>query len=213
MAYDYAEKQKIIIPHHDFEQDIITCARNISKRYRGSRRRADTMEAICMTIFDSFKKVHGMGKRERLLLRLSALLHDCGKYISIINLSACSYNIIMATEIIGLSEIERVIVANVVKNNHQDFDYFDNVISQQEIDKASYLTVAKLTAILRVANGLDRSYKQKFQDIKASLKEDELILTVDTDKDIALEKGLFEYSTNFFEEVFSIRPVIKRKRV
>jgi len=212
VVYDYAEKQKIIKPSHDFEQDIIACARNISKRYRGSRRRGELMDKIALVIFDSFKKIHGMGKRERLLLRLSAILHDCGKYISLVNLPECSYSIVMATEIIGISEAERLIIANVVKYNHQDFDYLDNFIEEDEIDRTSYLIVAKLTAILRVANGLDLSNKQKIKDVKATVKEHELILTVDADKDINLEKGLFEYSAYFFEEVFSIKPVVKRKK-
>ena len=41
------------------------------------------------------------------------------------NLGECSYSIIMATEIIGLSYEERQIVANVVKYNHLDFDYYE----------------------------------------------------------------------------------------
>ena len=53
------------------------------------------------------KKVHGMGSRERLLLQIAALLHDCGKYISMENVSECSYQIIMSTDIIGLSSLER----------------------------------------------------------------------------------------------------------
>jgi exopolyphosphatase/guanosine-5'-triphosphate,3'-diphosphate pyrophosphatase len=213
VAYDYAEKHRIITPRHDFEQDIIACARNISKRYDGSKRRSETLEAISMTIFDSMKKIHGMGRRERLLLRIAVLLHDCGKYISMSGLAVCSYSIVMATEIIGLSHNERKIVANVVRYNHQEFDYFETFIRRQEIDRASYLTVAKLTALLRIANSLDRSHKQKFRDVKAVLKDDELILTVDTDKDISLEKGLFSDRAKFFEEVFSVRPVIRKKRV
>ena len=35
----------------------------------------------------------------------------------------CSYNIIMSTEIIGLSHLEREIIANVVRYNIRDFDY------------------------------------------------------------------------------------------
>lgn len=203
IAYEYAEKNKIAVIDHDFEQDIIACAQNISKRYMGSRRRSETLEKLTLTIFDSMKKVHGLGKRERLLLRIAAILHDCGKFISMMNLAECSYNIIMSTEIIGLSHMEREIVANVVKYNHADFDYSENM---------DYLTVAKLTAILRVANGLDRSHKQKFQDVKATLRDGDLVITVDTNEDITLEKGLFKERAEFFEEVFSIRPVIKQKK-
>ena len=37
----------------------------------------------------------------------AGLLHDCGKYISMSEVAECSYRIIMATEIIGLSTEER----------------------------------------------------------------------------------------------------------
>ena len=213
IAYEYAEKNKIIASAHDFEKDIIACAQNISKRYRGSKKRSETLEGIALTIFDSTKKIHGLCKRERLLLQISTILHDCGKYISLVNLGECSYSIIMATEIIGLSHLEREIVANVVKYNHLEFDYYEIRGSFSSLDNDAYLKIAKLTAILRLANGLDRSHKQKFGNIKISLKEDELAITVDTTEDITLEKGLFGDRADFFREVYNIRPVIKRKRM
>ena len=81
------------------------------------------------------------------------------------------------------------------------------------IDRQTYLCIAKLTAILRVATGLDRSHKEKFKDIVAVHRGEELILTVNTSYDITLEKGLFTPRAAFFEEIFSITPVIKQKRI
>ena len=213
IAYEYAEQNKMFRGEHDFAEDIIACALNISKRYNGSSKRADTLEQITTTIFDSMKKVHGMGQRERLYLRLAAILHDCGKYISLINTGEASYDIIMATEMIGLSHMEREIVANVVRFNHSDFVYYGQAQERpMGLDKESYLTVAKLTAILRLANSLDRSHKQKMKGVKAVLQENELILKVDTQEDITLEKGFFQTSTEFFKEVYSITPVIRQKK-
>ena len=212
IAYEYAEKNKIITSSHDFEQDIIACSKNISKRYRGSRKRSETLEKIALTIFDSTRKIHGMGRRERLLLQLSTILHDCGKYISMVSLGECSYSIIMATEIIGLSHREREILANVVKYNHKEFEYYEKMGQFSALDSGSYLVIAKLTAILRLANGLDRSHKQKFKNVKTSLKDEELIFTVDTNEDITLEKGLFDARAAFFQEVYNVRPVIKQTR-
>ena len=199
-------------PAHNFEEDIIACAKNISKRYQGSKRRGETLEQICLTIFDSMKKVHGLGKRERLLLQIATLLHDCGKYLNMVSVGECSYHVVMNTEIIGLSHLEREMVANIVKYNHEDFAYYDEITKSGSIDKDSYLVVAKLTAILRVANGLDKTHKQKFKNVKTNIHEDELWIQVDTAENIALEKGLFWNAARFFEEVYNIKPVIKQKR-
>lgn len=212
IAYEYGESIKMFREEHDFEQDIVACAMDIGKRYMGSRKRAETLEAITTTIFDSMKKVHGLGKRERLYLRLAAMMHDCGKYISLVNIGENSYNIIMATEIIGLSHKEREIVANIVRFNHSPFVYYEQSTASKTLDKDAYLIVAKLTAILRLAASMDRSHKQKLKGLKAVLRENELFLSADTMEDITLETGFFASRADFFQEVFSVKPVLKQRK-
>ena len=79
------------------------------------------------------RKYHGMGQRERLLLQIAVLIHACGKFISVRNSNECAYNIIMSTEIIGISHLEREIIANVVRYNIRDFDY-NMVRMETELD-------------------------------------------------------------------------------
>ncbi len=211
MAYEYAEKIRMFKGEHDFEKDIVACALNISKRYQGSKKRAETLGKIATIIYDSMKKIHGLGKRERLYLSIAAILHDCGKYVSMVNIGENSYNIIMATEIIGLSHVEREIVASIVRFNHSRFQYYGQP-GTLGLDRGSYLIVAKLTAILRLANSLDRSHKQKLKGLKAHLQDSELILQVETQEDITLEACFFDERAKFFTEVFSITPVLKQKK-
>ena len=211
IVYEYAEKKGFVRQPHSFEDDILACAQDIRKRYKGSRVRSETIGNIALKIFDATKKLHGMGKRERLLLQISAILHDCGKYISMVNLAECSYGIIMATEIIGLSHREREMVANVVKYNHSEFKYASHTAGGS-FDLETYLTVAKLTAIIRVANGLDRSHKQKFKDPQVALKDGKLVISVGAGENVTLEKGLFEGRADFFEEIMGIRPIIRQRK-
>ncbi len=212
IAYEYGESIKMFRGEHDFEQDIVACAMNISKRYMGSRKRAETLETITTAIFDSMKKIHGMGRRERLYLRLAAILHDCGKYISLVNIGETSYDIIMATEIIGLSHIERELVANVVRFYHSPFVYYEQSADSRILGREAYLTMAKLTAILRLAASMDHSHKQKLKGLKAVLRDNELFLNADTMEDITLETGFFAARAEFFKEVFSVTPVLRQRK-
>ena len=213
IGYEYAEKNKLIKLEHDFDKDILACVDNIARRFRGNEKRSALMEQVALQIFDSMKKIHGLKARERLLLQLAVRLNDCGKYISMSNVGECGYSIIMANEIIGLSHKEREILANIVKYNRADFEYYSQIRSQTLLDQSAYLIVAKLTAILKVTNGLVRSYRPKFNGVSARLRERELVITLDTDEDMTLELGLIEPKEDFFEEVFNVRPLIRQKKI
>ena len=128
--------------------------------------------------------------------------------------SECSYNIIMATEIIGLSHLERELVANVVRFNSGEILSYEELAASSLLGKEEYMKIAKLTAILRVANALDRSHRQKIREIKVTLKDNHTMqILVDTTEDLTLEQALFGEKAEFFEEVYSIRPVLKAKRM
>ncbi len=214
IAWEYAEKKGVLGKHHDFEKDIIASAYNISTRFRGNKKRSELIGDLAVGIFDAMKPVHGLQERERLLLRIAAVLHDCGKYISMINLGETSYSIIMGSEIIGLSHRERQIVAAAVRYIYTKVpppDSRDRIADQ--FDDRMRLTLIKLTAMLRVATGLDRSHLKKFKKAEFILNGEELDIIANTNEDTTLESGLFGDRAEFFEEVFGVTPVIRRKNV
>lgn len=210
IAASYAEKHMKLSFAHDFSKDIVIASRNIARRYMGNVGHTELLEECALGIFDIMKRYHGLGRRERTLLQIAAILHDCGKYVSMNQPADASYNIIMSTEIIGLSHAERETVANIVRYNTKEFAY--SARADKDMTSDMYLKVAKLTAILRIANAMDRSHKQKFHDFKMAIKDDELIITAETIEDISLEKALFCQKADFFEEMYGIRPVLKKKK-
>ena len=220
IAAEYAQANKLVRFSHNFENDILAASRNMAKRYKCHTSHNQVLEQYALGIFDSMKKYHGLGARERLLLQISVLLHACGKFISIKNSNECSYNIIMSTEIIGLSHLEREIIANVVRYNIRDFDYdkvqLETQIHQEDMPGYSRnsitILIAKLTAILRLANSMDRSHRGKLADCRMAVRDNELIITTGYQGNMALETASFEQKADFFEEIFGVRPVLKQKR-
>lgn len=210
IAYDYVGKHKIFKIAHVFEEDIRSAAYSLAERYHVNLSHTKMMVGITKELFTATKKLHGLGSREELLLEVASILHDCGRYVSFVNAAQCSYDIIMASEIIGLSHKEREIVANIVKYNVHQLDSYKKL--SDKLDEKSYICVAKLSAILRLSNALDRSHKQKIKALKAVLKEKNLTITIETKGDILLEKTAVFFKADTFEQVFGVTPVLIEKR-
>lgn len=117
----------------------------------------------------------------------------------------------MSSEIIGLTHQEREIVAMVVLYNTLPLDPYEEL--SDRLSEGDYLCVAKLSAILRVANALDQSHKQKFKNIRIAVKDRNLVFTVEAFEDISLEEALFEAKTAYFENIYSMKPILKQKRI
>ncbi len=213
IAYDFGEKNKVIRTSHNFDNDIVAATRNISKRYNSPKSHIQSVTEIAVVMFNALKRSYNMQPREKTLLQIAVQLHECGKYISMRNSSECVYNIVKSTEIIGLSDREREIVANVVKYNNHDFDFYPAMNRESAISENDYLIVARLTAILRVANELDRSHFQKIKDLNVAIRGKELVITVSSNTDMLLEQGLMRHKADFFEDIFNIRPVVRKKQV
>lgn len=207
---DEMEKRKRLGFERDFEDDIRSSVLHIAKKYCCNKEHNVNVTKIACQIFDKTKRIHGLKDKERLQLEIAATLHDCGKFINMNGAGDNSYAIIMSTEIMGLSHKEREEIANIVKYNSIPFPDYNEIRS--ELGECNYMTIAKLVAILRVANAMDRSHKQKASAYHMVVKDKQLVITIDTLYDLALERGLFTDKAEFFEIVYGIKPVLKQKR-
>lgn len=219
MAAEYAEDKKLLKFNHDFSNDIIVAARNIARRYKCQMPHIQAVEDAALKLFDTLKRYHGMKSRERLLLQIAVNLHACGKFVTMRDALDCAYNIIMSTEIIGLSHVEREIVANVVKYHDQKFRYNEVEVSAKPSRDSRLvnpenltLMIAKLTAILRLANSMDRSHLNKLADCKLNVRENQLVISTDYSGDVTLEAISIAEKGDFFEEIFGVRPVLRQKK-
>lgn len=203
IAAEYAFDHRMIPQDHDFDDDIISTVREITHRYGGGDAHRSFNVANTLKIFDALKKVHGLTNRDRLLLQIAAMFHHCGQFISMSRAGLSSYDIVRATELIGLSEEEHELVADVVRNGESSFDWTGHGMRE-----------VKLTAMILLANALDRSAKQKGGDFRMAWeKEDgELVISTRYAGDMTLEQASVRIIRNIFTEIFGAEPVLRQKR-
>ncbi len=183
---------------------------NIAKKYKVDEKHSAYVEDLALFIFDSTWKAHRMGDRERIYLRIAAVLHDTGLYININNYEMHSYTIIKNESIMGLSDREMNLIANIARF-HSENSTDGKHESYGEFHYKDKLKIAKLSAILKLAEALDVSHKQKIKKFEISISSKEIIFKFSTNEETLLEEWSFYKGVSFFEEVMGYRPVIKRR--
>ncbi len=210
MAADFAERKAKFTPAHSFADDILTTSRKIADRYQCSLNHTSVVETNALKIFDALKRRNNLTRQDRLLLQIAVILHNCGAYINLNDIGENTYKIVTSTEIIGISHKQRMMVANILRYPIYRFPEYREMKEMFQPDE--YIKIAKLNAILRLADSMDRSHRQKFGKATMALRNNTLYITGHTIYDITLEQGVFSNYATYFEEVFGIHPVLKQKK-
>jgi exopolyphosphatase/guanosine-5'-triphosphate,3'-diphosphate pyrophosphatase len=194
----------------DLSRQVIHSARNLAKKYKVDELHGSAVAHMSLKLFDLLHEDHGLGPRERLLLEVSALLHDIGAFISPLSHHKHSFYLITAAEIFGLRKIDKDVVANVARY-HRRSPPKPTHVSYISLPKPERAVVSKLSAILRVAEALDASHQQKCRDFTIERNGDELTLWVpETVGDISLERQALIRKNDMLTDVLGLVIQIKQ---
>ncbi len=183
----------------------LVSARRIASKYNCHGIHSAAVSAFATELFDKMKKVHGLSEDKKLILELAAILHSCGQYINVRTHTQCSFDLIKNFDIFGLTSDQILLTAFVSGYNEfavpnaSDYRYL-------RLSEEKRIEIAKLVAIFRIANALDKSKRQKLKPTKIKITKDKLEIKVDTTGNALLEKWAFEECAGFFKEVFGLSP-------
>jgi exopolyphosphatase/guanosine-5'-triphosphate,3'-diphosphate pyrophosphatase len=179
----------------------------IMKKYGVEPKHANRVSALAISLFDQLKSMHGLGKRERLLLELAALLHEVGNFISAPGHHRHSYYIISQSPILGVTDSELQIVANVARY-HRKAPPDASHEAYAELSSKDQERVRLLAAILRVADALDHDHRQRVGAVRAKQRGSELRLKVRTRGDVSLDEWSVKDKGDLVEQEFGLKPVV-----
>lgn len=178
------------------------------KKYEADPKHAEHVSELACDLFDQLKTLHKLSKRDRLLLDLAALLHEVGNFIGAPGHHRHAYYIISESPILGLTDEELQIVANVARYHRKAMPDADHEC-YAELDEDAQDRVRALAAILRVADALDHDHKQKVLRVKAKAGDSKLRLKVRARGDVMLDEWALENKGDLFHEEFGLEPVVE----
>ena len=166
LVLDYIQRNRKHIAQADRYPDIRKrSAIELAERCNYWPEHAHQIARLAGSIFDQTRHVHGLTDREREWLEFAALLHDIGTHISYSGHHKHSYYLIKNGDLRGFEPEEADVIALIAryhrktppKRSHESY----NALRAKLRD-----TVRALSAILRLAEALDRSHAQTITTVE-----------------------------------------------
>jgi len=147
---------------------------------------AQQVAKLALAIFDQTRSVHGLSDRERDWLEYGALLHDVGVHISYERHHRHSYYLIKNGDLRGFDPAEIEIIALIARYHRQGVPRKSHQ-GYGDLGRSKRRTVKALSAMVRLAEGLDRSHSRALAGIDLYPRSDDYLARIRTSGDAELE--------------------------
>jgi len=152
-------------PLPDFSDQKLLGVHAVGRRFFYEEAHAHQVAKIAEQIFDALAPDEGLTRHQRTLMSAAALLHDVGYHIAHESHHKHSLYLIRNSEMTGFSEAEREVIANIARYHRGSLPR-ERHPEYAALNPADRDTVAKLGAIVRIADALDRTHDSRVTEVR-----------------------------------------------
>jgi exopolyphosphatase/guanosine-5'-triphosphate,3'-diphosphate pyrophosphatase len=147
---------------------------------------AQQVSRLALSIFDQTRSVHGLSDKEREWLEYGALLHDIGVHISYERHHRHSYYLIKNGDLRGFDPQETEVIA-LIARYHRQAEPKKSHEGYADLPGSLRKVVKTLSAMVRLAEGLDRSHAQALAGLDLYPRGDDYLARLRAAGDAELE--------------------------
>lgn len=171
----------------------------LGRRYQFDEAHGRTVADFAINLFDDLEGLHGLDARDRVLLMASGLLHDVGDFVRYEGHHKHSHYIIAHSDVMGLTPLERNIVANVARYHRKSPPSIEHENFRQ-LSREGRVKVKMMASILRLADALDREHRQVVTRVRARVEGGVINLNVEGGHARALEEWTVRAKSGMLRE-------------
>ena len=174
---------------------------DLARRCDWHQTHSEQVARICLDLFDQLKPLHGLSKKARQLIEFSALLHDIGWHIGKTDHNKHSKYLILHGGLKGFTTEEIKIIANIARY-HRKSGPKPSHKSFTSLTLRGKKIVRVGSALLRIADGLDRSHCSVVSSLTCTIHRKRVDVRIKARGDSELEIWGGEQKKNYFAKLF-----------
>jgi exopolyphosphatase / guanosine-5'-triphosphate,3'-diphosphate pyrophosphatase len=192
----------------EFSKQIVRSSLDLGRKFNFDETHATHVGQLCSALFHQLREEHQLSPRYEVILQIAALLHEIGLFVSNRSYHKHSLYLIRNSELFGLGKKD-LLLAALVARYHRRASPQPAHEGYTMLDRDERVAVAKMAAILRVADALDESRSQRIHEIRVEREGDCLVISIPLVEDLSLENLALKQTGLLFEETFGT-PVLLR---
>lgn len=190
-------------PHPSRREQVWESAMRLGAKYQLDSEHAGQVSRLAASLFRQTEELHNLDEEALLLLEVGALLHDIGHFINTVDHDKHGYYILTTNHLIGLNEKQQELVANLVRYHRKAFPS-SNDENFKSLSQKNRLLVSKLSALMRLADGMDVSHTGRVRGITLEKEKKVWKLRLEGEGSLMLEKWALLKRRSLFQEVFGV---------
>jgi exopolyphosphatase/guanosine-5'-triphosphate,3'-diphosphate pyrophosphatase len=144
---------------------------HLMSRYDADRPHAEHVRDLALSLFDGLAALHGLGPDARVLLEHAALLHDIGHHIDARDHNRHGEYLILNSRMPGFTTPDITLLGTLVRY-HRGSRPKATHPTWQALSRPNQRRVEVLSAMLRMADALDRSHQRAISRVTLRLAPD-----------------------------------------
>jgi exopolyphosphatase / guanosine-5'-triphosphate,3'-diphosphate pyrophosphatase len=180
----------------------------LARRMHCDMRHGNHVAELAGCLFDGLADEFALRHAGREILEYASLLHETGMHISERGHDRHTDYIVRHGDLKGFTEEQIATIASLARfyriNPPEDWRE-----AAPELNAKQRLEAQKLTAILRVADGLDRGHRQRVRAIRVSADDGEVAIELHTRGDASVEIESAKKRAKYFREIFGTKLLLR----
>jgi exopolyphosphatase/guanosine-5'-triphosphate,3'-diphosphate pyrophosphatase len=143
---------------------MIVSALRLGRQFQFDEQHAKHVAKLSLQIFDQTQTLHKLDLQHRLLLEISALVHDIGYFVNSADHHKHSSYIIEHSTFMGLRKEHKALISAVVRYHTGSLPSPDHP-QWQSLDAKQRGSAAVLAGILRIVEELDKEHLRRVKEL------------------------------------------------
>jgi exopolyphosphatase / guanosine-5'-triphosphate,3'-diphosphate pyrophosphatase len=186
-------------------RQLLVGTRSLARRFQKDQTHAEHVRELSVLLFDQLQPVHHLPAQSRVLLEAGALLHDTGHMISHRGHHKHGEYLVLNGDIPGMEGRDRAIVAGLVRYHNRKSEPAGHHVAYSSLNNSDKQIARRLAAILRIAEALDHSHRQRVTQLRAAFQRDAVGLQIFARGDATEDLLDANRSAELFEKEFHVR--------